>query len=163
VIGNGDILTWRDAQRRREETGCAAVMIGRWALAKPWIFREHAEARDLEMSSQERLSVLRRYVELCRELFGHDDKGTVRVKRFLVFHQDFFRRYRRSADAIATNSEDPAEWGEAPVDELEEWLCRGDVAAVEALTRWLVEGAEPVPPPPPEPDARRAVELASLG
>jgi tRNA-dihydrouridine synthase len=163
VIGNGDILTWRDAQRRREETGCAAVMVGRWALSKPWIFREHAEQRDIEMTPPERLAVVRRYVELCRELFGHDEKGTVRARRFLVFHQDFFRRYRRSAGSEAINSDDPEAWGEAPADELEEWLCRGDVPAVDALTRWLVDGAEPVPPPPPEPDARRAVEVAALG
>lgn len=163
VIGNGDVLTWRDAERRREETGCAAVMVGRWALSKPWIFREFEERRDFDLSAQERLAVVRRYIELCRELFGHDERGTIRVRRFLVFHQDFFRRYRRSAGTDATNSDDPGQWGEAPADELEDWLCRGDLAAVDALTRWLVDGSEPEPPPPALPDARRAVELASLG
>ena len=163
VIGNGDVLTWRDAERRREETGCAAIMVGRWALTKPWIFREFRERRDLDLTTDERVAVVRRYVELCRELFGHDERGTKRSKRFFVFHQDFFRRYRRRAGLHATNSEDPQEWGEAPADEIEEWLCRGDLDAVDALARWLVDGEAPVPPPPAPPDARRAVELASLG
>ena len=28
------------ARQRLAESGCAAVMVGRWALARPWIFRE---------------------------------------------------------------------------------------------------------------------------
>ncbi len=163
VIGNGDVLTWRDAMRRAEETGCAAVMVGRWALAKPWIFREFLDGADLLPGPEERLAVVRRYAELCREYFGDDEKGRVRTRRFLVFHQDFFRRYRRGAGLDAVNSEDPREWGAPPDGELEEWLCRGDAAAVEPLCRWRVDGEAPVPPPPPEPDAPRAVKVEALG
>jgi tRNA-dihydrouridine synthase 3 len=162
VIGNGDIMTWRDAKRRMEETGCAAVMAGRWALAKPWLFREFKEQRDIELSPAERLSVVRRYVELCRAHFRDDEKGRTRTRRFLVFHQDFFRRYRRNAASDAAGDEDPRTFGDAPADELEAWLCRSDLAGVNALTRWLVDGEE-VQPPPPEPDAVRAVKVAALG
>jgi tRNA-dihydrouridine synthase 3 len=163
VIGNGDILTWRDAMRRLEETGCAAVMVGRWALAKPWIFREFAERRDILPGPEERLAVVRRYVELCREHFGDDEAGRRRIRRFLVFHQDFFRRYRRGAGLAATNSDDPRDWGESPADEIERWLCRGDLPAAEALCDWLVDGRAPVPPPAAEPDDPRAVKLAAFG
>jgi len=163
VIGNGDVLTWRDAAARRAETGCSSVMIGRWALAKPWIFREHAEGRDILPNSGERLAVLERYVELCREYFRDDEKGRARTRRFLAFHQDFFRRWRKGAGLEAATSEDPRTWGEPPRDELEAWLCRGDLPAVEALGRWLVDGQEPVPPPPADPDAPRAVRFDVLG
>ena len=40
VIGNGDVLTPADVGRMFDETGCDAVMIGRGALANPWLFRE---------------------------------------------------------------------------------------------------------------------------
>jgi len=46
VVGNGDVFTWRDARRHLEATGCAGIMVGRWALAKPWIFREFAHFLD---------------------------------------------------------------------------------------------------------------------
>lgn len=162
VIGNGDILTWRDGKRRLAESGCAAVMIGRWALAKPWIFREYAEERDIPLDPEARLAVVRRYVELCREYFRDDEKGRARIRRFLTFHQDFFRRYRRGATEDAVNAEDPREWG-APEGELETWLCRGDLPAVEALARWLVDGEEVAPPPPAAEDAPRAARIDALG
>jgi tRNA-dihydrouridine synthase 3 len=163
VIGNGDVFHWRDVMRRTEETGCAAVMVGRWALAKPWIFRELADATELTLDAEARVDVLRRYVELCREHFGDDDKGRARIRRFLTFHQDFFQRYRRDGDPGAVNSNDPRNWGRAPENDLEAWLCRADRAASEALCRWLVDGEPPQPPPEAEPDAPRAVKLSVLG
>ncbi len=40
VIGNGDISSGADVARRRASTGVRGVMIGRAAMAYPWIFRE---------------------------------------------------------------------------------------------------------------------------
>ena len=40
IIGNGDIRTADDAVRMIEATGCDAVMVGRGALRRPWIFEQ---------------------------------------------------------------------------------------------------------------------------
>ena len=38
VIGNGDVKRVEDIKKLKDHTGCDAVMIGRAALANPWIF-----------------------------------------------------------------------------------------------------------------------------
>lgn len=43
VIGNGDIKSCYDAKRMLDETGCAAVMIGRGVLGNPWLIKECIE------------------------------------------------------------------------------------------------------------------------
>ncbi len=47
VVGNGDVKSAIDARRMFEQTGCAAVMIGRWAVGRPWSFSEAAAALGL--------------------------------------------------------------------------------------------------------------------
>ena len=42
LVGNGGVDVAADASRLLTETGCDAVMIGRAALADPWIFRQAA-------------------------------------------------------------------------------------------------------------------------
>lgn len=42
VIGNGDVTDGASARRMLEQTGCAAVMIGRAARGNPWLFRQAA-------------------------------------------------------------------------------------------------------------------------
>ena len=100
VIGTGDILTWRDAKKHREHTGCAGVMLARGALIKPWLFREIAEERDIVLDFHQRANLLRRYRALALAHFGDDERGRLRVSEFLHWHLDFFNRYRpvRSED-----------------------------------------------------------------
>jgi tRNA-dihydrouridine synthase len=59
VIGSGDIKTVADIQRMKRYTNCDAVMIGRAAIANPWIFadldREQVSPELLQQTVQEHL------------------------------------------------------------------------------------------------------------
>lgn len=46
VIGNGDITCAADALRRRKETPVSGLMIGRAAMASPWVFSEIRQAME---------------------------------------------------------------------------------------------------------------------
>jgi len=59
VIGSGDVRTVADIQRMKQHTNCDAVMIGRAAIANPWIFmgmdREQVPAELLKQTVHEHL------------------------------------------------------------------------------------------------------------
>jgi nifR3 family TIM-barrel protein len=70
VIGCGDVVTPEQAVERLNETGVDAVMIGRGAIANPWIFRQTSELMRGEQVYEpplaEKQRVLHRYDELLR-------------------------------------------------------------------------------------------------
>ncbi len=71
VIGNGDVMTPRDAEALRAETGCDAVMIGRAAATNPWIFRQMDEyfrtGAYAEPSEADRYELIRTYYRMLAE------------------------------------------------------------------------------------------------
>ena len=71
VTGCGDITTPEQAIERLNESGVDAVMIGRGAIANPWIFRQTSELMRGETIYQppldEKQRVLHRYYELMRD------------------------------------------------------------------------------------------------
>jgi tRNA-dihydrouridine synthase 3 len=99
VVGNGDILTHYEARTRMQRSGVSSLMLARGALIKPWLFREIREGRSWEPTPEQRVGVLWRLVELLLEHFRDDDMGRQRARRFLVWHLDFFNRYRPLPEA----------------------------------------------------------------
>ncbi len=94
VIGNGDLLTPWDLQRRRQDSRISSFLVARGALIKPWVFQEMAQGQPWDPDLPTRWSVLRRYVDLALEHFGDDEFGLKRVKRFFLWHWKFWHRYR---------------------------------------------------------------------
>jgi len=68
VVGNGDVSSAEDARRMLEETGCDGVMIGRAAVANPWLFRQASQllagATPFEPSLDERVALVRRHLAI---------------------------------------------------------------------------------------------------
>lgn len=99
VIGNGDILTHYEAQRRLDG-GCLAVMVGRGALIRPWIFQEAGEGRELDLTAADRVGIYRRLATYMKEYFGDDERGRRKAFYFLPWHLGFFVRHRPLPQAI---------------------------------------------------------------
>jgi len=71
VSGSGDVTTIEGAFARFEETGCDGVLIGRGAMANPWIFRQIEDAmhgREIFLPTlADKRNILLEYFEMLRE------------------------------------------------------------------------------------------------
>ncbi|HWS56660.1 MAG TPA: tRNA dihydrouridine synthase DusB [Pyrinomonadaceae bacterium] len=105
VSGSGDVVTVEDAFRRWRETNCDGVLIGRGAMANPWIFRQVEDAlagrEPYRPTLDDKRAVLVEYFELLRadmpefaavgrmkQLAGQFTKGLVGGARFrqVIYH-----------------------------------------------------------------------------
>ena len=60
IFGGGDVFSSQDYWEKLEQSDVDGIMIGRGALIKPWIFTEIKERREWDISSRERLELLRK-------------------------------------------------------------------------------------------------------
>ena len=71
VSGSGDVATIEGAFARFRETGCDGVLIGRGAMANPWIFRQIEDAMQAQEIFQPTLAdkraILLEYFDMLRE------------------------------------------------------------------------------------------------
>lgn len=92
VIGNGDVTDGKSAKDLMEETGCAAVAIGRAAWGNPWIFREvntYLETGEIipPPSWEMRLQMARRHLHgLCLEKGEYAAVREMRAHASRYFH-----------------------------------------------------------------------------
>ena len=112
IIGNGDILTWYEAEDRMQDSndgincidssgkrsGVTALMAGRGALIKPWIFKEWADKKTWFPTPEERIAVYWQLSVYFKEHFGSDEHGKRHSFYFLPWHFEFFCRYRPLPD-----------------------------------------------------------------
>lgn len=94
VFGNGDILSYDDyANLRDTHKTIQGVTIGRGALIKPWIFTEIKEKKLLDIRSNERFDILKKYANYGLEHWGSDTRGVETTRRFMLEWISFLHRY----------------------------------------------------------------------
>jgi len=162
VVGNGDLLFPHEIDERRRASGCAAVMVARGALIKPWIFRELTSGYE-DITPEARLAIYRRWVGLARDHWRRparaddpaaealpvlDDYGRTRLREFLRWHVGFWCRYvPRRADGTWPSMQE-RESRFVPRSPLEALLARSDEAALDYVTDELLNDGDLSSPPP---------------
>jgi tRNA-dihydrouridine synthase len=70
VVGSGDVRTVADIQRMKQHTNCDAVMIGRGAIANPWIFAGYDREQVPHGLLQE---TVREHLQKSIQFYGEED------------------------------------------------------------------------------------------
>ena len=83
VVGNGDVVDGASARAMLAETGCAGVMVGRAAVARPWLLRDIAAhlAGELPPPTPDPAGVFARFVSLLAECLP-EERRLPRLKEF---------------------------------------------------------------------------------
>jgi nifR3 family TIM-barrel protein len=112
VVGNGDVTTPTDAKRMLDETGCAAIAIGRGAFYNPWIFRDTARylmTGELasEPSFDERVAFMTRHLDRMIRLDGEEHACRQFRKVALAYIKPFgpVTEFRRRVVNLRTRAE----------------------------------------------------------
>ncbi|KAL0334628.1 UNVERIFIED_CONTAM: tRNA-dihydrouridine(47) synthase [NAD(P)(+)]-like [Sesamum radiatum] len=94
VLGNGDVFSYSDWNSHKADCPeLSTCMIARGALIKPWIFTEIKEQRHWDISSGERLDILKDYVRFGLQHWGSDSKGVETTRHFLLEWLSYTCRY----------------------------------------------------------------------
>ncbi|MGH9901849.1 MAG: tRNA-dihydrouridine synthase, partial [Pyrinomonadaceae bacterium] len=142
VSGSGDVITVEDAFARWRETGCDGVLIGRGAMANPWVFSQIEDAlagrAPYEPTLADKRNVLLEYFELLRadmpelaalgrmkQLAGQFTKGLPGGARFrtVIYHshavEEILARIEEYFETVAAGRTYLGEEGGAAVEETE--------------------------------------------
>ncbi|MCB0077196.1 MAG: tRNA dihydrouridine synthase DusB [Anaerolineales bacterium] len=80
VVGNGDITTVADCERRLAESRVDALMIGRAAIGNPWLF----QGKDWwEVTPEAKASLIERHFELMLDFYG-PERGLLNFRKHAV-------------------------------------------------------------------------------
>ncbi|HXU88003.1 MAG TPA: tRNA dihydrouridine synthase DusB [Methylomirabilota bacterium] len=93
ITGNGDVRSVDDAQAMVNATGCAAVMIGRGALGRPWVFSGRPVAHD------ERAAIIRRHAALIDAQLP-PRVALVQLKKHLAWYSEGLPNAARTRPAL---------------------------------------------------------------
>jgi nifR3 family TIM-barrel protein len=140
VSGSGDVLTVEDAFKRWRETNCDGILIGRGAMANPWIFRQVEDAlagrEPFQPTLEDKRAVLLEYFELLRadmpefaaigrmkQLAGQFTKGLHGGARFrqVIYHShsvtEILERIGEYFETVAAGRTYLGEGGEEPEEQ----------------------------------------------
>ena len=111
VVGNGDISTGLDVEKRLKETSVSGLMIGRAAMQNPWIFREAkhylATGEHLPPASiEDRWALIKRHCKMATECnrYGNELQTMQAMRSRLMAYSRGLPNGKRLRSTFATVS-----------------------------------------------------------
>ena len=85
VVGNGDVQSVRDAEKMKEATGCAAVMVGRGAIGNPWLFQRRERSA---VALSEKICTVRYHFQLMEDYYGQPEAAILMRKHLAKYFNE---------------------------------------------------------------------------
>ena len=87
IIGNGDVMSLDEVDKKVKEFGIDGVMIGRGVFVDPYIFNPNESI--LDKSPEEKIKLMKKHIMLYKETWG-DEKNYSELKRFYKIYINGF-------------------------------------------------------------------------
>ncbi len=109
VIGNGDIIDGKSAKYMLETTKCDAIMVGRGALGRPWVFKNISDYLETGVETQEppvseRVKIMLEHIELICKYKG-EKIGMLEARKHAAWYTKGIRgsaQLRQEITSIST-------------------------------------------------------------
>lgn len=90
IIGNGDLHTPKQVQKRMQDTNCQALMIARGSIRNPFIFLEsyiegNEKLRDIVFTGEDYFEVIERLAFYTEQTFDHERTRLVQLRKFVAW------------------------------------------------------------------------------
>ena len=125
IIGNGDVLSWEEAEEKHRLYGVDGVMIGRGIFRDPMVFSR--QQRFLALSAKEKIGMLRLHVDGFLGRWGDSRPFAVMKKFFKVYIQGFRGAVELRAQLMLCETAAEVE------SLLDAWLASPDAQEADAL------------------------------
>ncbi|MBU0535128.1 MAG: tRNA-dihydrouridine synthase [Patescibacteria group bacterium] len=87
IIGNGDVLSYKEVLEKSEKYGVDGVMIGRGIFSNPWIFEK--TQNPLSHSTEEHLRLLTKHTKLFCDTYRNEKDFNTMKKFFKIYVRSF--------------------------------------------------------------------------
>lgn len=88
LVGNGDVLSYRDAKDKSEKYGYDGIMIGRGVFTDPYVFSSQSNWED--MPAKDRINLYKKHLELYRTTYPNMERKFDPIKKFCKIYINNF-------------------------------------------------------------------------
>jgi nifR3 family TIM-barrel protein len=91
IIGNGDVSSLSEVEKKCKQYGCEGVMIGRGIFKNPWLFNKTIHEGNISL--QDRINLYEKHIKLFQKTWGNKKNPSL-IKKFCKMYINNFPKAR---------------------------------------------------------------------